>query len=394
MKPGFGSQFRAPVRDLTLKGLGVVDHPEGRVFFVPGVWPGDEGEFAVESESKTYGFARLVQLMTPSKERRSDRPCPYQGEGEGFCGGCPWMLATDEAQLKAKERLLLAQLQRQSLLPGQDFELKAIWPSPQTLGYRNRAQFKTDGKRLGFISRDSHQLVEIEDCVVLTPKNRRSLQHLRSQLPNSHWRPRPGMHWSYLDIDEELEPEQVEVNRRRPFRQGNTEQNQRMQAWLQEQLEGVSRQAPVLELFAGSGNFTQVISQMGFEKVWAVEGRGEALESLRVQKLNGVVSREMNLLEKSAVPQLQQSFGGSQVLVLDPPREGMPQLAQLVRGLPALEHIFYISCEVGGWARDAARLREVGFALEQVQPLDQFPQTPYLEILSKFKRLSIEGRRL
>ncbi|MCB0384585.1 MAG: hypothetical protein KDD43_04260, partial [Bdellovibrionales bacterium] len=38
-------EFEARVRDLTPKGLGVIDHPDGRVVFVPGVWPGDVGLF-------------------------------------------------------------------------------------------------------------------------------------------------------------------------------------------------------------------------------------------------------------------------------------------------------------------------------------------------------------
>ena len=49
-----GSKFQGEVRDLNLKGYGVVDHPDGMVFFVRGTWPGDSGTFEIESVEKRY----------------------------------------------------------------------------------------------------------------------------------------------------------------------------------------------------------------------------------------------------------------------------------------------------------------------------------------------------
>ena len=133
--------FHAKVRDLSHKGLGVVDHPEGCVFFVPGVWPGDVGEFEILIQKKRYGFAKLIALQTPSLDRVS-APCPYQGFEEGRCGGCAWMIGSYESQLKYKEHIIRHSLER----AGIKTKISPILPSANIFHYRNRAQLKTNGK--------------------------------------------------------------------------------------------------------------------------------------------------------------------------------------------------------------------------------------------------------
>src|SRR5690606_6961704 len=130
-----GEIFSASVRDLSVKGYGVVDHPRGRVFFIPGTWPGDEGKFEIESIEKKYGFARLVEL-TKKSEFRVDVQCPHLGWSVGKCGGCPWMIANYTSQLKYKQKFLDYQIKRANL-KYTDFTVHPIWGSEKTLGYRN-----------------------------------------------------------------------------------------------------------------------------------------------------------------------------------------------------------------------------------------------------------------
>ena len=45
-----------------------------------------------------------------------------------------------------------------------------------------------------------------------------------------------------------------------------------------------------------------------------------------------------------------------------------------------------MSCKPSTWARDVARLEDVGYALLRATPVDMFPQTYHTEVVSIFER--------
>ena len=271
--------------------------------------------------------------------------------------------------------------------------VRPIWAAPADLGYRNRAQLKSDGRRLGYMSARSNNLVAIDDCPVLSDHNRHTLVALLASLPNRDFQPRGKHRWVTLDIDEDVTAASVSVNRRRPFRQGNSAQNHRMRAWLAERLAALPRlPGRTLELFAGSGNFTEVIAAAGVAEIVAVEGAAEALAALEERGLAGVSCRVANLFDHGQVRALGMALAednsATTALVLDPPREGFKEVEALLASLPTLTDIFYISCNLATFARDVAVMQTCGFTVAEVQPLDQFPHTPHIELLATLHRKS------
>lgn len=381
--PVINDIFTARVRDLGSDGAAVVEHPCGQVFFVPGLWPGELARIRITGFRKRLGFGALEALLEPAAERVAP-PCPHHGLGERDCGGCPWQFVSYPAQLEAKQARVQAGLERVGVAAD---AILPIWAAPATLGFRNRAQFKTDGRQLGYVAAASKRLAPIADCPILTGRNRETLRDLLALLPRPAWRPPRKTAWTTLDIDEDVSADSVAVNRRLPFRQANSAQNERMRSWLAAVIAPLAREAPVLELFAGSGNFTRVLASAGFDRIVAVEGVAEVVAGLNGRQLPGVSAVAADLFSERAVQQLGRDCAATQVLVLDPPRDGFAQLATLLSACRELQHIFYISCDLATFARDSGVLQQQGFAPVQVQPLDQLPHTPHVELLASFSRV-------
>ena len=72
--------------------------------------------------------------------------------------------------------------------------------------------------------------------------------------------------------------------------------------------------------------------------------------------------------------------------VVDPPRTGLARqaLEGLVDANP--RRIVYVSCDPATLARDGRQLARAGYRLQQVQPVDMFPQTYHIETVSLWTR--------
>jgi 23S rRNA (uracil1939-C5)-methyltransferase len=372
-----GDVFTAQATDLNADGFGVVRHPSGMVVFVSGLWPGETGQCRIQAVYQNYAIAYCVAYEA-RHSARGDAFCPHHGHGETQCTGCIWQDMDYADQCEAKQRRL------QALLPDSDNVLRAIWPAPDQRGYRNRAQLKTDGTKIGYVNRFSHALVPIETCPILTSKNARTLAQLQTSLPRRDWQ---GETLTTLDIDHGVSAQTVSVNQRRPFQQGNDAQNKKMRRWLADHV-ATLRRPIIVELFCGAGNLTEVMAASASQIV-AVEAVGEAVALLREKKLPRVKAVIADLAKPDAVATcLRQIQPRPTCLVLDPPRQGFPLLPDCLAFLPMVQHVFYVSCDPDSFARDVHHLAQAGFIAQEIQPLDLFPNTPHVEVLAHFTRAS------
>jgi 23S rRNA (uracil1939-C5)-methyltransferase len=125
---------------------------------------GDVAEVCIMKMKKTYGYARLMRLLTPSPDR-IDPPCPVARQ----CGGCQIQAMSYEAQLRFKEdkvRNNLRRIGRFDALP-----MEPIIGMKEPFRYRNKAQFPIgtdrDGRTItGFYAGRTHSIIECRDCLL------------------------------------------------------------------------------------------------------------------------------------------------------------------------------------------------------------------------------------
>ncbi len=376
-----GKEFEGKVFDLSVQGLGIIRDEASRcVFFVAGAWPGEDIRFRVTSMTPRYGMGELLEIKTHSPDRRTS-PCPYHGIAIGQCGGCPWMGIQYAAQLEAKQKIVESQFERFKI----SCDVKQIIGAPEEFGYRNRAQLKTDGTQLGFVSQQSRQIVDVETCLTLTSQVQKQLEDLRQRLPNNSWRPSGTHDWNFMDIDGETQQEPT-LNRRQAFRQANDAQNTFMQNWLLKQLQKQDKNTPILELFAGSGNFTDVLRKDGFSHITAVEAAKEATAELE-QLSPAIKTLTMDIFKNANWSRIYKTSAKAEILLLDPPREGFPGFAEFAAPLKKLKKIIYVSCDVQSFIQNIKPLVGNGWVISELQPIDMFPQTPHIEILASLRKV-------
>lgn len=169
------------------------------------------------------------------------------------------------------------------------------------------------------------------------------------------------------------------------FFQVNTAQAEKL---IAEVIDGLGGQASldgalVADLYAGGGTFSVPLALAGAEVI-AVESAGSSVRDLRRNgDMNGV---DIEVVGGDAARELPE-LGELDALVVDPPRAGLADgvVESIAAAAPA--KVAYVSCNPATWARDAQRFEANGYRLCRVQPVDLFPQTHHVEVVSVFDRV-------
>ena len=143
------------------EGIGKAD---GFTFFVKDAIVGDVIEAKIMKLKKNYGYARLMKVLTPSKDRVEPK-CPVARQ----CGGCQIQEMRYEAQLAFKQKMVQNNLERIGGLS--DFEMYPVIGMETPYAYRNKAQFPIgtdkDGRvTAGFYAGRTHSIIGNTDCVL------------------------------------------------------------------------------------------------------------------------------------------------------------------------------------------------------------------------------------
>jgi 23S rRNA (uracil1939-C5)-methyltransferase len=136
----------------------------------------------------------------------------------------------------------------------------------------------------------------------------------------------------------------------------------------------------VLDAYCGVGTFAALLAPK-VKLVIGIEESNAAVADARVNCADLVNVEFLVGRTERVLPELK--VGTVQAVVLDPSRLGCapPMLQGLLDLHP--ERIVYVSCDAATLARDLKALVAGGYSIEQVEPLDMFPQTAHIETVTK-----------
>jgi 23S rRNA (uracil1939-C5)-methyltransferase len=344
----------------------------------------------------------------------------------GVCGGCSLQNLSPEAYRACKRDAVVAALTRAGLA---DVVVEEPLLVPQKT--RRRAVFKFGKQKgeviTGFHAARSHEIVDMRECLVLTPALLRLTDVLRQALsPILSDGEKGEVHATETDTGLDLafrSPRKLSAALTAAIAQAFSGRNIARisfngemlleqavpciafediavavppHAFLQATREGEAALTArvlaltegaksVADLFSGLGTFALPLARRA--KVHAVEQEPDALAVLaqaarKAKKLKPLTTERRDLFKIPLTPLELNRFDA---IVLDPPRAGAEAQVKMLAA-SKVRCVVYVSCDANSFARDAAILVKAGFGAGPVLPVDQFLYSDHIELVGSFTR--------
>lgn len=413
-------------------GDGIAIGPAGERVVVRGVLPGER-----VAASGHAGQAFALETLIEASPDRVAPPCRHFPT----CGGCTLQHLRPDAALAHKVAVVAGQLAEAG------FGDVALLP-PQASPPRSRrrmdlAYARAEGNCvIGLHARGSDAIVDLHECHILEPALFALLAPLRQTLARLALTGRAGsivvnglddgadlllrsttapstadraalaglaaahsvrrITWQHEDPRRRTAPEPLATLGAPTLRLGRGNVTVPPGAFLQPTRAGeaaivadvcagladLGRQARVVELYAGVGTLTFPIAAQA--KVRAIEGDEAAIAALA--RAAGGMRIETVRRDLARAPLAVAELTGADAVVLDPPFGGAGAQMQTVAaaGVPV---VIVVSCNPAALRREAALLREAGYALSRARVIDQFPFSAHVESVAVFRRESSRRSR-
>ncbi len=176
------------IEDMGVDGSGI-GKSGGMTFFVKDALIGDTARVKIIKLKKTYGYARLMELLEPSPYRVQPR-CPLHRQ----CGGCQIQALSYEKQLEYKENKIRGSLIHIGGFVPEEIPMRPVIGMKDIYRYRNKAQFpvgrdKDGNLAAGFYASRTHCMIPAEDCYLGTEQNREIIKRVLAWMRQYHIEP-------------------------------------------------------------------------------------------------------------------------------------------------------------------------------------------------------------
>ncbi len=415
------------IEKIVYNGYGLAKK-DGKTYFIPYVLPKEEVSIKEYQQKKDYIVAYPENIIKPSPYR-IEPLCKYFK----ICGGCDFLHTTYEYQLSLKKDILIDQLKRIGKI---ETYIEKIIPSTNPFNYRNRVQLKFDGKNLGFYKRDSHEVVDIDSCLITKEDINKIINPLKRFLfkyaisPNqiqifSNGKNEKLLKFVFSDssqianvihdltlyreeIDEKIKGVGLYIKEDRviligediifenvkdykfrvsidSFFQVNIFQIENLIDEVVNEFKDSSYKK-VVDFYCGVGTLTIPVCNY-VKNVLGIESNPEAVKDAKANVKHNKLSNVKFLKAKTDKGLKYGKDFIPDVVIFDPPRSGLnKKIIFEISDIKSIEKVIYVSCEPSTLARDLKDFTSRGFKLKSIKLLDMFPQTYHIESISVLER--------
>lgn len=419
MKLSQGDSIETTITRIGQEGDGVGAY-NGLSVIVPKTAVGDKVSCVIKYAVKKRIHADLAQVIE-SGSSRVEPPCVHYET----CGGCDLQHINAE-EYKSYKLGLLTNALKYANIPFPEIDWVSVGEKS-----RRRAFVRFDSAGcIGFYAHQSHNVVSIENCLILEPEIQVLLPTL---LEISKKLPINIEGWSITNTDNgiDLILQSTEnhcdssiINKLSEFAK---QQNIQRLTWkcgkksvnaltkeipflticgkkillpqeyflqassagqdaiLNAIIPNVDNGAKVLDLFSGLGTYSFAVAEKA-ANVGAYEISTEMVKSMeRNIVVNGLASRiRAYCRDMEKAPLSADELRKYDAVIINPPRTGA--LAQITRlGATKIAKIIIVSCNSSTFTRDAKILHEQGYKLKSLSAVDQFYYSHHLEQIGVFE---------
>jgi 23S rRNA (uracil1939-C5)-methyltransferase len=387
--PTRSEEFATDATALGARGEAIGRDARNRRVFITGAIPGERVRAAVLTERPTYVRARLIGVLDPSPHR-TDPPCPEVARG---CGGCQWQHVSVAGQRAVKQAAIEAALAR--ACRGDAPLLQPCIDLPE-VDYRTSLRAAVSGDRAGYRRARQHSVVTPETCAVAHPLIEELLVHGRfpgaeevilrcgARTGERLAVPSPADAETIVPADVRRDHiHEVAAGRRwrisaQSFFQSRPDGADALAALVAAAAGRPGAGSRAVDLYSGVGLFAGVLVDAGWT-VSAVESSAGSVADANVNLAGAPVNVFLADVHRWR-------GGRADLVVADPARRGLGDDGVATVLSTGARRVVLVSCDLDALGRDTALLGRAGYALTSATPVDLFPHTFHIEVVSTFDR--------
>lgn len=408
-----GSDFMYQVEILRLdhqgRGIGKIND---KIIFIPASLPGDVIEAEIVLEKKKFYEGKINKILKKSS-KRIEPICPNFSE----CGGCQLLNMTYSDSLSFK-RNKVQDIMNKYL--SNDIKINEIIPADEPLNYRNKVTFQINNQ-IGFYKEKTNTIIPINECFIADNKINNIIDIIKNTIDTTNINQiiikcsknieqmmvifktnnvidennvinclKDKVNSIYISdkliygkdkIIEILDNLQFYISPT-SFFQVNTIQAEKL---YQKAIEyaNIKSSDLVLDLYCGTGTIG-ILASKHASRVIGIELNSSAIVDANLNKeLNNINNIEFFVGDTGKL--LSNNNYKPNIIIVDPPRSGLDELAikEILNILP--NKLIYISCDPMTLARDLKILSDK-YDIKEITPVDMFPYTAHVECVCVLSR--------
>ncbi|WP_020005676.1 class I SAM-dependent RNA methyltransferase [Brachyspira innocens] len=396
--------MKVEIIDTAYGGYGIAKNNDGKIIFIPHSVEGDVLDINITKESKKFSYGYIEKIIEPSKYRIKPR-CKYAG----ICGGCVFNHIDYNKQLSIKKNIVLNAVRNIEYKK----DIKIIYD--KNYNYRLRVNMIAINGSIGFYRFKTNDFAAIDECIILKDslfkriKDFSKENNITGSIYAIENNDRESL--AFLECNKKINIKSFEkyfngitVKYNKTVRSfgdmsmtyktkyGNIGIGHKtffqsnlylLDIFQDEALKYITQDDnTIIELYAGSGFFTAAIESklISFNKQYKFISSEISKDSVYIaNKYNFNIKNEESFIT------LKNINYDIDVLVLDPPREGIDKktIKEIIRIKP--KKIIYVSCDPMTFSRDINLLKDY-YKLLDLSIVDMFADTYHIEVVSYLER--------